>query len=56
MREVKQHRFLQRPQLIFDTPTYAHNLYLTQCQENLPMALLCILTHVWRHPMMVSVK
>jgi hypothetical protein len=46
MREVKQHRYLQIPQLIFDIPTYTHNPYLTQCQSILPMALLCMLALV----------
>ena len=52
MREVKHHRYLQNPQLIFDMPTYTHNPYLTQCQLILLMARLCMLTHLSRHPTM----
>ena len=56
MREAKQHRYLQIPQLIFDMPTYTHNPYVTQCQSILLMALLCMLALVWRHSRMVVVK
>ena len=54
MREVKQHRYLQIQQLIFDTQPYTHNLYLTQCQSILMMVHLCILTPISRHPSMAS--
>ena len=46
LRKVKQHRYLQIPQLIFDMPTYTHNPYLIQCQSILRMALLCMLAPV----------
>ena len=56
LREVKQYRYLQIPQLIFDMPIYTHNPYLTQTQSILPMGLLCMLAHVWRHSRVVVVK
>jgi hypothetical protein len=46
MRQVKQHRYLQIPQLIFDMPTYTHNPYLTQYQSILLMDLLYMLAPV----------
>ena len=52
LREVKQHRYLQNPQLIFDTPTYSHNPFLTQCQSILLLTPLCMLTPISRHPRM----
>ena len=54
MREVKQHRYLQNPQLIFDMPTSTHNPCLTQCQSISLMTHFCMLTHVSRHPRMAS--
>ena len=50
MREVKQYRYLQNPQLFFDTPTYNDNPFLTQCQSIHLMVPLCMLTYVWWHP------
>ena len=44
IREVKQYRYLQNPQLIFDLPKYTHNPCLTQCQSILLMLHHCMLT------------
>ena len=51
--EVKQHRYLQIPQLIYDMPTYTHNPILTQCQSIRLMDLLSMLGPIWRHSRMV---